>query len=220
MDYYGNGEDSSSCLSSVVTAATLATRTPFTARLTPDMLQRHEKRAEGKGHFAGDKLAKIVIRKKTQYELAKEQKKRTKQISQFQSFLTEEDGHVEAVLVQGNNDATFGGKSVRWVDEELKGSPSTKSRRTRSERQERSHGEQSEVERQAKLKAAELFRQRNLRAAELLHQSRLQGQDQPRDELATLVNSMLSLHEPEIRRLVSPPSTPKARRSTGTLIDI
>jgi hypothetical protein len=228
-DYFDNGDaSSSSTMGSIVTAATLATRAPFSARLTQDMLQRHEKLAEGSPssklipHFAGDKLAKIVIRKKTQHELAKEQKRRVKDVSQFQAILAEEDDRVEAVLVQGNNDAAFGGKRVRWLEEELKVAASSNRERKQKERQERIHEEQlhlSELERRGKLKAAEVLRQRKLRATELLHQSRLHIQDQPHDEFATSVESMQSSREPDRPRLVSP-RTPKIRRSTGTLIDI
>lgn len=224
MDYCGNGDDSSSsCMSSIATAATVATQAPFSARLTQGMLQRHEKLAKGcPSHFAGDKLAKIVIRQKTQHELAKEQKKRSKDVSRLQSFIAEEDGHVEAVLVQGNDDSSFGGKRVSWLEEELPMAASAKGQRKQNEKQERIHEEQlrwAELERRGKLKAAELLRQRNLRAAELLHQSRLQVQDQPRDDLATLVKSMQSSREAERLRLVSP-LTSRIQRTSRTLIDI
>lgn len=128
--------------------------TPFTARLTQDMLHQHDSLARKlpgrKCNFSGDKLAKTVIDKKAQFQLLKERKEQAQQELESRMAIPP-----PPTLPKIEGDI----KTKRWIELERQKALAAIWKRKKNAQWESMRAEQ--------LRLAELERQRHLRAIEL-----------------------------------------------------
>ena len=128
------------------------------APLTVDMLKNHEsnvKRSTGTPAFSGDKLAKSVIRRKSLWELAREEKQRSQHKLEEQ-YISQEGGkkHENGVTTATEQNPAY----AEWMAGERQVALAAKWRLKKHEQME-----QLRIE---KLRLAELERQRKMRLVE------------------------------------------------------
>ncbi|CAB9505301.1 expressed unknown protein [Seminavis robusta] len=212
--FFENAEycDGCSCMDGSATTAAADNRAPWSVRLTEDLLQQHDQTSPLRQtpsmvpHFAGDKLAKTVIRKKTQHELAKERRQRAKmELSHVQSSVEEHRyNQIETVLQPLKKKKH--NKQREWLETEREKALSAKWQRKKREQKDRMRTEQ--------LRWSELERQRNLRAVEIRGEQRTRQPPVAEEMIST--NPMTKVKRwSSSPQIVSPETTPNTQRSSS-----